>query len=159
MFELLALALINRLADAGLAPITVSRVVAADASSVHALVSDPAGQRRIEAQIPARVRPRAHAIPGASSRVVGVRVHVAGHDVLRLTWILGVGRGTTEVDLAAQIESRSIAARLMLLLGGRSWLRRRLEAVLADVAAHALRVAEGLDGVAPGAVARSPSRR
>jgi len=159
MFELPALALINQLANAGLAPVIVSRVVAADASSVHALVSDQAGQRRIEAQVPARVRPRARAIPGASSRVVGVSVRLAGHDVLRLTWIFSPGRGTTDVDLAAKLQSRGITARLMLLLGGRRWLRRRLDAVVADVAAHALRVAEGLDGVASDAVARSPSRR
>lgn len=159
MFELPALALINQLANVGLAPVIATRIVAADASSVHALVSEPAGQRRIQALIGPRLRPQARVVSGASSPVVDVGVRLAGHDVLWLTWSLSAGRGTTEVDLAAQLRSRGVAARLMLLLGGRRWLRRRLHAVLADVAAQALRAAEGLAGVMSDAPARSPSSR
>jgi hypothetical protein len=39
------------------------------------------------------------------------------------------GRGTTEVDLVAQLESRSVAVRALMLLGGRRRLRRHLDAL------------------------------
>jgi hypothetical protein len=55
--------------------------------------------------------------------------------------------GTTEVDLAAQLQTRSILARLILVLGGRRWLRRYLDAVLNTLATLALRAAEDLDDI------------
>jgi hypothetical protein len=63
------------------------------------------------------------------------------------------------VDLAAQFESRGLAVRLALLLGGRRWLARRLDAMLRQVATRVLRTAEDLDDTtssAPG-VPRAPA--
>lgn len=58
------------------------------------------------------------------------------------------GRGTTEVTLAAQFESRGILTRLAVLLGGRRWLGQHLEHTLNTLAGLALRAAEDLDDIA-----------
>ena len=154
MFELPALAIINRVANAGLAPVIVTAIVAADTSTVRTLV---AGRGRpVVAQLPLA---RVQMVPSASTRIVRARVLLIGRDVLSLTWILAPRRGTTEVDLAAQFESRGLAVRLALLLGGRRWLARRLDAMLRQVATRVLRTAEGFDDTtssAPG-VPRAPA--
>ena len=71
----------------------------------------------------------------------------AGCDALWLTWILTPRRGTTEVDLAAQMETRSIPPGFRWSIAGRRLLRRRQDATLATLAGLALRVAEDLDDV------------
>ncbi|MGH2942199.1 MAG: hypothetical protein ACRDLN_05435, partial [Solirubrobacteraceae bacterium] len=118
MVELAFLALMNRLMSWGRAPAIATRAIAADAATLRALVSDPAGQWRILDGVSPRLRTRAHVQPRRSTRLVSVRVQLWRRDALWLTWILTPRRGTTEVDLAAQLESRSVLARLALLLGG-----------------------------------------
>ena len=147
MVELTALILLNRLHNWGRAPVIATRVIPADAPTLHALVSDPASQWRIVDGIHRRLRAHAHVGPRASLRLVPVRVQLAGRDALWLTWILSPSRGTTEVDLAAQIESHRILVRLTMLLGGRRWLRHRLENTLDNLSVLAHRAAENLDGV------------
>lgn len=145
MVELTALILLNRLYNWGRTPVIATRVIPADASTLHALVSDPAGQWRTVDGIPRLLRAHAQVGPRASSRLVPVGVQLGSHDVLWLTWILSPSRGTTEVDLAAQIDTHSVLARLALLLGGRRWLRHRLEDTLSNLAVLAHRAAEDLD--------------
>jgi hypothetical protein len=123
MLELSALALAFRLASIGYAPVIATRVVAAGIQTLHAFLADPDNYDGA-----ADVR------PSSSTRVVAVRVRLRPRVVLRYTWMLIPGRGTTEVDLAAQVESRGLVVRLALLLGGRRWLRRRVEAMLAALA-------------------------
>lgn len=148
MLELTSLALMYRVANAGLGPIVATRIVAADPSSARAVVTSPATQQRIVARVPALARARAHVLAYGSPRLVHVGVRVRGRDALWLTWILTPRRGTTELDLAAQVHSRGLVARLALLLGGRRLIAGRLDAVLDSVAAHALHAAEHLDGTA-----------
>jgi hypothetical protein len=135
MIELGALALLLRLMNLGFEPIIATRVVAADFAVLRRLLSDPASYDG-----EALVR------PSSSERVVAVRVRLGPRRVLRYTWILSPHRGTTEVDLAVQVESRALAVRLALLLGGRSRLQRRLDALLATLSRDAARAAEELDG-------------
>jgi hypothetical protein len=123
MIELGALALLLRLMNLGREPVIASRVVAADHLTLRRFVSDPANYDG-----EASVR------PSSSARVVAVRVRLGRRRIVRYTWILSPDRGTTEVDLAAQVESCGIAVRLALLLGGRRWLRRRLDGILATLA-------------------------
>jgi hypothetical protein len=144
MVELTVLALLNRLMNWGCAPVIVTRIVAADAPTLRAIVADPAGQWRLIAGVSSLLRPQAHVATTSSERVVPVRVQLGHRDVLWITWILSPGRGTTEVDLAAQIESRGVFARLALALGGRRWLAYRLEATLGTLARLALCAAEDL---------------
>jgi len=145
MIELTLLAVMNRLMNWGRAPVIATRSIAADTAALLALVSDPAGQGRIVDGVSSLLHPHAQVQPSRSSRLVTVRVRLGRRDVLWLTWLLTPRRGTTEVDLAAQPESRSVLARLVLLLGGRRWLRRRLEHTLSGLAALAHCAAEHVD--------------
>jgi hypothetical protein len=147
MVELTLLTLMNRLTNWGRAPVIATRSIVADAATLLALVADPAAQWRLVDGVSPRLHPHAQIQPRHSSRLVTVRVGLGRRDVLWVTWMLTPRRGTTEVDLAAQLESRSILARLVLLFGGRRWLRRRLEHTLSCLAAVAHSVAEDIDGV------------
>jgi hypothetical protein len=123
MIELAALTLFLRIASFGYAPVIVTRVVPAGLQTLHDFLSDPRNYAGL-----AQVR------PSSSARVVAVRVSFGPRRVVRYTWILSPDRGATEVDIAAQIETRGILVRLALLLGGRRWLRRRLETMVAALA-------------------------
>jgi hypothetical protein len=149
MVELTVLALLNRLMNWGRAPVIATRIVAADASTLRAIVADPASQWRLFEGVSSLLRPQARVAPTCTERVVPVRVQLGRRDVLWITWILSPGRGTTEVDLAAQIESRGVFARLLLALGGRRWLAHRLEATLGTLAALAIYAAEDLHDMQP----------
>jgi hypothetical protein len=147
MIELALVVLWSRLMNWGCAPVIATRTVAADAPTLRAIVSDPASQWRVVAGVSALLRPHAHVVTTRSPHVVRVRVAAGRRAVLWITWLLAARRGTTEVDLVAQTESRGIFARLVLLLGGRRWLRRRLEATLETLGALAHCAAEDLDDV------------
>lgn len=165
MVELTFLALLNRLRNWGREPVIASRVIAADTSKLYAVVSDPAAQWRLVHGISRLLRPRAQVERSHSKRLVSVGVTLCGRDALWITWILTPRRGTTEVDLAAQLETGSLVARLALVLGGRRWLRRHLEQTLGTLSVLAHRVAEDVDGVQRDAaavvprIAASPARR
>jgi hypothetical protein len=125
MIELSVLALLLRIANLGYEPVIVTRVMTAGAGALRAFICDP---RNYDGA--ARVR------PSSCEHVVVVRTAFGPRRMVRYTWILSPGRGTTEVDLAVQVESRGVAVRVALLLGGRRWLQRRLEAMLATLAAQ-----------------------
>jgi hypothetical protein len=133
MIELSFLALL-RLMNLGYEPVIATGVMAADLDTLRAFASDPANYDG-----EARVR------PSSSARVVVVRVRYGPRRVVRYTWILSPDRGTTEVDLAVQIESCGIVYRAALLLGAKRWLRRRLEATLATVSRVTVAAAEHID--------------
>jgi hypothetical protein len=147
MIELTFLTLLNHLVNWGRAPVIATRAIVADAATLLALISDPAGQWRIVEGVSPLLRPHAHVEQSRSTRLVPVRVQLGRRDVLWVTWILTPRRGTTEVDLAAQLQSRSLVARLMLQLGGRRWLRHRLEHTLGTLAALAHCAAEDVDDI------------
>jgi hypothetical protein len=159
MIELAALAVLNSIVNWGRSPETASRTVAADAGTLCTVLSDPACQWRLVEGISPRLRPSAHVGPCRPPRFAHSRVRLAGRDALWLTWILTPGRGTTDVDLYAQIESRTVLARLVLLLGGRRRLHRHLEAVLGTLAEEAVRAAEDLDQSDSGVQAARMSTR
>lgn len=165
MIELTVLALLHRLATWGLAPVLAERPMPVAAGALREILADPGCQRHVTAPLGRLLRPRAHVGPGRSSRVVAVSVSLHGREALWLTWILVPARGMTEVTLAAQLDARGVLARVALALGGRRWLRGRLEAILATVGARAHRAAEQLDAGAersagcPGPAAAPPRRR
>jgi hypothetical protein len=140
MIELVFLALMNRLMNWGLTPLIATRTVAADADALHRLLADPANQLRLVGARPqltvARLR------TSARGRYVALELERRGRTVLWVTWMLSAGRGTTEVDLALQFETRGLATRLALAFGGRRWLARRVDACLARLARSCARAAE-----------------
>lgn len=147
MVEITYLALLNRLRNWGRTPVIVTGAIAADISTLLGLVRDPAGQSRLVAGISPLLRPHAEVEASRSKRLVSVRLTLRGRDALWITWILTPRRGTTEVDLAAQLETYSLLARLALVFGGRRWLRRHLEQTLGTLSTLAHRAAEDLDRV------------
>ena len=140
MIELTLLVLLNRLTNWGLAPLIAARTVAADAAALHHFLSDPANQVRLVGDHPRGIAARVY--PTASGRVISVKLLRGGRTVLRATWILSAGRGTTDVDLALQFETRGLVTRMALVLGGRRWLARRIDTTLARLAQICARAAE-----------------
>jgi hypothetical protein len=163
MIELAFVILLNRLVNWGLAPIIVTRTVAADGNVLYAFLLDPVSQWRLAASFAdvIRVQPAGDRCdaqlrlpfgmrldasvqvkPSRRARLLTAEVRLGHRTVAWATWILTADRGTTEVDLAIQPESRSLLTRLVLLLGGRRWITRRLEMALATLATTCARVAE-----------------
>ena len=142
MIELVFLALLNRLMNWGLTPLIATRTVTADAGTLHHFLSEPANQLRLLRRVPGDLE--VHVQPRAKGRVVFVEILRGRRTALWATWILSAGRGTTEVDLAVQFETRGLATRLALVLGGRRWLARRVDDALARLGQACARAAEDI---------------
>ena len=142
MIELVFLALLNRLMNWGLTPLIASRTVAADGATLHRFLSEPANQLRLVRKVPRGLD--VHVQPRAKGRVLAVEILRGRRTALWATWILSAGRATTEVDLAVQFETRGLATRLALVLGGRRWLARRIDDALARLAQVCARAAEDI---------------
>jgi hypothetical protein len=156
MIELVFIALLNRLMNWGLAPVIATRTVAADAGTLHDFLAEPANQLRLLRKAPRDLE--VHVRARARGRVLCVDVLRRGRGALSATWILSAGRGTTEVDLAVQFESRGLATRVALLLGGRRWLARRVDEAVARLGRACARAAEDVapaPALAPAPVAAS----
>ena len=177
MIELAFVIALNRLVTWGLEPIIVTRAVAADADTLHGLLADPANQWRLATafadvaalqpaggRCDARLRlacgvrrpASMHVKPSRKHRLLTTEVRLGRRTVAWATWILTPDPGTTEVDLAVQLESRGLLTRLALLLGGRRWIARRLDTVLATLATTAARVAEDVVTTPPTVVVHTP---
>jgi hypothetical protein len=133
MIELTALALLFKITSIGYEPIISTRVVCADLDALHDFLADPANYR-------GNVTVR----PPTRREVVVVFAHPGRGRVVRYTWILTPGRGTTEVDLIAQLETRGPALRTLMLLGGRGALSRRAEQMLAGLGRSTATAAENV---------------
>ncbi|HEV2775539.1 MAG TPA: hypothetical protein VGV90_08110 [Solirubrobacteraceae bacterium] len=157
MIELVFLALLNRLTSWGVTPLIATRTVAADAATLHQFLSEPDNQLRLLRKVPRDLEVQVQ--PRAKGRVVCVEILRRRRTVLWATWILSAGRGTTEVDLAVQFQTRGVATRLMLVLGGRRWLARRIDGALARLGQVCARAAEDIAPAPLGAPAPDCSRR
>lgn len=178
MIELAFVILLNRVVNWGLAPIIVTRIVAADDNVLHAFLRDPVNQWRLAASFAdvVRLQPagdrcdaklrlpfgmRWHASVqvkrSRTARLLTAELRLGNRTVAWATWILSADRGTTEVDLAIQPESRSLVTRLVLLLGGRRWIARRLQTALATLATTCARVAEDVVARPAADVVTSPA--
>lgn len=163
MFDLAVPTLRNQMTGWGYSPVIVARTLPADAATLYGFLSDPANQWRLAGPFadvvalrPAGVRcdaelrlawgagchASAHVWPRSSREVLAVQVRLGRRTVVWATWILTPVAGSTEVDLAVQFESHSLISRVALLLGGRRWIARRLDATLALLAARCLRAVD-----------------
>lgn len=163
MIELAFLVILNRLVNWGLGPIIATRTIAADRDTLHDLLCDPANQwrlatacanvaglqpagdrcdARLRLPLGMRVRASMQVKPSRKARLLTTELRLDRRILAWATWIFTSGRGTTEVDLAVQLQSRSLVTRLVLLLGGRRWIARRLDRALATLAMTCARVAE-----------------
>jgi hypothetical protein len=163
MIELAFIILLNRLVNWGLGPIIVTRTIAADGDALHAVLCDPVNHWRLATtfapvdnlrpgsdccdarlRLPfgLRVGASVQVKPSHRGRLVTCEIRFGHRTAAWATWILSPDRGTTEVDLAIQPESRSIVTRFVLLLGGRRWIARRLGTALETLAITSVLVAE-----------------
>jgi hypothetical protein len=180
MIELAFIIFLNRLVNWGLQPIIVTRTIAADGDALHALLCDPTNHWRLATgfapvvdlqpasdRCDARLRlPFGMCVPGSvqvkpsrRGRLLTCEIRFGRRTVAWVAWILSPDRGTTEVDLSIQLESRSLVTRLALLLGGRRWIARRLDTVLATLAITSVRVAEHVVATPAPEVVPTPSSR
>jgi hypothetical protein len=134
MLELTFLILVKRITDLGRAPVVATRGIAADVSTLFRLASDPASQWRIIDGISRLLRPHAVVQPSDSKRLIFVRLYFGRRNILSITWMLSPRGGTTDARLSAELRSRSLLARLALMLGGRRWLQQHLEHILVALA-------------------------
>jgi|GEM_PF-3365383 len=155
MIELTFLALLQRLMNWGLAPLIATRTVAVDAAALHRFLSDPANQLRLVGG--RRAVSAACVRPSASRRVICVELLRGRRTVLWATWMLTAGRAMTEVDVALQFQTRGLATRIALALGGRRWLAHRLHGALGRLAQICARAAEDVVPT-PAACADRPRR-
>jgi hypothetical protein len=175
MIELTLTIALHRLVSWGLGPIVATRTIAADGGALRALLRDPANQWRLARvlnltsagdrcdarlrlpfglRIPASMQVK----PSRRGRLVTCEIRVGRRTVAWATWILSPDRGTTEVDVVVQPESRSLVTRLVLLLGGRRWIARRLDSMLATLAMMSVRVAEDVVAMPDALPAPDPCR-
>jgi hypothetical protein len=61
---------------------------------------------------------------------------LAGGGRAGVSWSLGAEEGGTRVRLTAELERSSTLDRVLLAAGGRAWLERRFDAILATLAAR-----------------------
>jgi hypothetical protein len=177
MIELALLAIFSRLMTWGFGPIIATRTVAADCDTVRAVLSDPANQARLatsradadaltceaeRCEVPFRLPLgttllMSLQVKTPTPRVLKTELQLRGRTVAWATWLLTAARGRTEVDLALQLESRNLCARLVVLPGGR-WIARRLDTALAALAAASAHAAEDPRRHAAGARRGPPPR-
>ena len=159
MIELMGLALCNSVINWGLSPLSATRIVAADAATLKTVVADQSTRGLLVDAISPLLRPNARVEASRHPRFVHAMVRLGGRDALWMTWIFTPGRGTTEVQLIAQLESRSVLVRCAMLLGGQRWLRTRLERTLTVLATLAHRAVEDLVDDSRRQTARPPRAR
>jgi hypothetical protein len=140
MIRLTLYILLHHLVSWGVRPLIATRTVTANAAALHRFLCEPANQLRLVSHPPRDVA--VQVASRASGRVLAVEVSRGQRTVLWVTWILSAGCGTTEVDLAVQFETRGLATRLALALGGRRWLARRADEALSRLALACARAAE-----------------
>ncbi len=100
------------------------------------------GELRISGPLGFRRAARARVLGSLPPRLIIVRADIGRGTVALVTWNLAARRGTVEVELAAVIYSAALLDRLILRVGGRRRVERRLETTLAALAELAAIVAE-----------------
>jgi hypothetical protein len=130
--------------------IEASRVVKASPEAVFAFLSDLGnhwrltgrwveavaledsnGSVRIHGPLGLRRTARTTVIDAEPSRVMHGTAELSGGTVARIAWELAPADGGSAVRLAAEVERMAPGDRLLLALGGRVWMQRRFDAILA----------------------------
>jgi uncharacterized protein YndB with AHSA1/START domain len=96
--------------------------VSIDDGSGRVRIHGPLGLRRTAATTVAAVHPD-HLIHGTAE--------LSGGTLAQIAWDLSEDAGGTAVRLSAEIERAALPDRLLLALGGRTWMTRRFDAILA----------------------------
>lgn len=96
--------------------------VALDHSNGRVRIHGPLGLRRTATTAVVDAEPD-HVVHGTAELSGGTRARIA--------WELNEDAGGTAVRLSAEVEHASLPDRVLLALGGRAWVARRFDAILA----------------------------
>ena len=89
------------------------------------------GRVRIHGPLGLRRTATTTVVDASASHVMHGTAELSGGTLARIAWELGEDAGGTAVRLSAEVEHASPPDRVLLALGGRAWMRRRFEAILA----------------------------
>jgi hypothetical protein len=131
------------------ARIQAERVVAAAPEAVFAFLSDLGnhwkltgrwveavalnhedGSVRIHGPLGLRRTARTMVVDATPSHVIHGTAELSGGTVARIAWELSEDVDGTAVRLSADVEHAALPDRLLLALGGRTWMTRRFQAIL-----------------------------
>jgi hypothetical protein len=130
--------------------VAASRVVAASPEAVFTFLSDLAnhwkltgrwveaiaiedsnGSVRIHGPLGLRRTARTTVVDATPSQVMHGTAELSGGTVARIAWDLSEDAGGTFVRLTADVEHAALRDRLLLAVGGRAWVARHFEGILA----------------------------
>jgi uncharacterized protein YndB with AHSA1/START domain len=130
--------------------IEASRVVAASPEAVFSFLSnlenhwkltgrwveavaleDANGRVRIHGPMGLRRTARTTVVDASPSHVIHGTAELSGGTLARVSWQLNEDAGGTAVRLSAEVEHAAFPDRLLLALGGRAWMTRRFDKILA----------------------------
>jgi carbon monoxide dehydrogenase subunit G len=94
-------------------------------------IDDGSGRVRIHGPLGLRRTARTTVVDAHPSHVMHGTAELSGGTLARVAWELGEDAGGTAVRLSAEVEHATLPDRLLLTLGGRPWMHRRFEAILA----------------------------
>jgi hypothetical protein len=96
--------------------------VAIDHSSGRVRIHGPLGLRRTATTT---------VVDAAPSHVMHGTAELSGGTIARIGWELSEDAGGTAVRLTADVEQAALPDRILLALGGRTWMKHRFDAILA----------------------------
>ena len=97
-------------------------------------IDDGSGRVRIHGPLGLRRTARTIVVDAEPSHVMHGTAELSGGTLARIAWELHEDADGTAVRLSADVERAKRSDRLLLALGGRTWLRRHFAAILARLA-------------------------
>jgi uncharacterized protein YndB with AHSA1/START domain len=94
-------------------------------------IDDGSGRVRIHGPLGLRRTARTTVADAHPNHVIHGTAELSGGTLARVAWDLSEDAGGTAVRLSAEVEHAATPDRLLLALGGRAWMARRFDAILA----------------------------
>jgi uncharacterized protein YndB with AHSA1/START domain len=94
-------------------------------------LADANGRVRIHGPMGLRRTARTTVVDASPSHVIHGTAELSGGTLARVSWELNEDAGGTAVRLSAEVEHAALPDRLLLALGGRAWMTRRFDKILA----------------------------
>jgi uncharacterized protein YndB with AHSA1/START domain len=94
-------------------------------------IEDGSGRVRIRGPLGIHRTARTTVVDAKPDHLIDGTAELSGGTRARIAWELNEDADGTAVRLSAQVEHAAIPDRLLLALGGRAWMRRRFDAILA----------------------------
>src|SRR4051812_1973513 len=94
------------------------------------------GSVRIHGPLGLRRTARATVVDAEPDRVMHGTAELSGGTLARIAWHLEPNGSGTAVRLSAEVERAARSDRMLLALGGRAWMTRRFDAILARLDAQ-----------------------